>query len=121
MEFFPFLQADFATSAVDFLHRVGRTARAGRFGVITSLYTQSNRDLVDAVRQAGKLGQPLVNFCSFQLSIWITWVPALRITTKICLGHRKWLSAGKEALEISSRSEVNILNLYASVFLIPSS
>ncbi|XP_030449572.1 DEAD-box ATP-dependent RNA helicase 22 [Syzygium oleosum] len=53
------IQADFATSAVDFLHRVGRTARAGHFGVITSLYTQSNRDLVDAVRQAGKLGQPL--------------------------------------------------------------
>ncbi|KAK3443112.1 hypothetical protein EUGRSUZ_B03365 [Eucalyptus grandis] len=53
------IQADFATSAVDFLHRVGRTARAGHFGVITSLYTRSNRDLVDAVRQAGKLGQPL--------------------------------------------------------------
>ncbi|KAI3433104.1 uncharacterized protein J3R85_007309 [Psidium guajava] len=53
------VQADFATSAVDFLHRVGRTARAGHFGVITSLYTRSNRDLVDAVRQARKLGQPL--------------------------------------------------------------
>lgn len=86
---------------MDFLHRVGRTARAGHFGVITSLYTRSNRDLVDAVRQAGKLGQPLVNICSFQLSLYvIPRAPALRITTKICLGHRKWLSAGKEALEI---------------------
>ncbi|KAK4779663.1 hypothetical protein SAY87_015769 [Trapa incisa] len=53
------IQADFATSAVDFLHRVGRTARAGQFGVITSLYTESNQDLVNAVREAGKLGQPL--------------------------------------------------------------
>ncbi|KAI4311399.1 hypothetical protein MLD38_036301 [Melastoma candidum] len=53
------IQADFPTSAVDFLHRVGRTARAGRFGAITSLYTESNRDLVDAVREAGKLGKPL--------------------------------------------------------------
>lgn len=61
-EIFGSLQADFATSAVDFLHRVGRTARAGQFGVVTSLYTEANRDLVDAVRQAGKLGQPLVNF-----------------------------------------------------------
>ncbi|KAB1207808.1 DEAD-box ATP-dependent RNA helicase 22 [Morella rubra] len=53
------IQADFATSAVDFLHRVGRTARAGQFGIVTSLYTESNRDLVAAVRQAGELGQPV--------------------------------------------------------------
>ncbi|KAI4314277.1 hypothetical protein L6164_027202 [Bauhinia variegata] len=53
------IQADFATSAVDFLHRVGRTARAGQFGLVTSMYTESNRELVDAVRRAGKLGQPV--------------------------------------------------------------
>ncbi|KAG8498471.1 hypothetical protein CXB51_005025 [Gossypium anomalum] len=53
------IQADFATSAVDFLHRVGRTARAGQFGVVTSLYNESNRDLVNAIRAAGKLGQPV--------------------------------------------------------------
>nr|AKF43361.1 DEA(D/H)-box RNA helicase family protein [Melianthus villosus] len=53
------IQADFATSAVDFLHRVGRTARAGQFGTVTSLYTESNRDLVAAIREAGELGQPV--------------------------------------------------------------
>ncbi|TYH25523.1 hypothetical protein ES288_A03G175700v1 [Gossypium darwinii] len=53
------IQADFATSAIDFLHRVGRTARAGQFGVVTSLYNESNRDLVNAIRAAGKLGQPV--------------------------------------------------------------
>ncbi|TYH84624.1 hypothetical protein ES332_D02G209600v1 [Gossypium tomentosum] len=53
------IQANFATSAVDFLHRVGRTARAGQFGVVTSLYNESNRDLVNAIRAAGKLGQPV--------------------------------------------------------------
>lgn len=53
-------QADFATSAVDFLHRIGRTARAGQYGLVTSLYTESNRNLVDAIRQAKKLGQPVV-------------------------------------------------------------
>lgn len=53
------IQADFATSVVDFLHRVGRTARAGQFGLVTSLYTESNQDLVAALRQAGELGQPL--------------------------------------------------------------
>lgn len=60
LEVIYFFQADFATSAVDFLHRVGRTARAGQFGIVTSLYTESNRDLVAAVRQAGELGQPVV-------------------------------------------------------------
>lgn len=53
-------QADFATSAVDFLHRVGRTARAGQIGLVTSMYTESNRELVHAVRQAGELGKPVV-------------------------------------------------------------
>lgn len=53
------IQAEFATSAVDFLHRVGRTARAGQPGLVTNLYTESNTDLVAAVRQAGKLGQPV--------------------------------------------------------------
>lgn len=53
------IQADFATSAVDFLHRVGRTARAGQIGLVTSMYMESNRELVNAVRRAGDLGQPL--------------------------------------------------------------
>ncbi|KAK8955906.1 DEAD-box ATP-dependent RNA helicase 22 [Platanthera guangdongensis] len=53
------IQAEFAGSAVDFLHRIGRTARAGQSGFVTSLYTHSNRDLVAAVRQAVKIGQPV--------------------------------------------------------------
>ncbi|OAY66638.1 DEAD-box ATP-dependent RNA helicase 22, partial [Ananas comosus] len=53
------IQAEFATSAVDFLHRVGRTARAGHSGIVTSLYTKANRDLVNAVREAEELGRPV--------------------------------------------------------------
>lgn len=53
------IQAEFATSAVDFLHRVGRTARAGQAGLVTSLYTQSDRDLVAAIREAEKQGVPV--------------------------------------------------------------
>ena len=49
---------------MDFIHRVGRTARAGQPGLVTSLYTESNKDLVAVVRQAGKLGQPVVKFLS---------------------------------------------------------
>eukprot|EP00252_Welwitschia_mirabilis_P026912 TRINITY_DN9012_c0_g1_i1.p1 TRINITY_DN9012_c0_g1~~TRINITY_DN9012_c0_g1_i1.p1 ORF type:complete len:310 (-),score=77.98 TRINITY_DN9012_c0_g1_i1:469-1365(-) len=51
------IQAEFAASAVDFLHRIGRTGRAGQPGFVTSLYTKSNRELVEAVREAGSLGQ----------------------------------------------------------------
>ncbi|KAL0385598.1 UNVERIFIED_CONTAM: DEAD-box ATP-dependent RNA helicase 22 [Sesamum radiatum] len=55
------IQAEFAGSAVDFLHRVGRTARAGQHGLVTSLFTESNRDLVAAVRQAEEVGLPVVS------------------------------------------------------------
>lgn len=63
-------QADFATSAVDFLHRVGRTARAGQIGLVTSMYMESNRELVNAVRRAGDLGQPVVNFETLFIIYW---------------------------------------------------
>ncbi|CAH8302742.1 unnamed protein product [Eruca vesicaria subsp. sativa] len=53
------IQADFSSCAVDFLHRIGRTARAGQYGTVTSLYTEANRDLVEAIREAVKTGQPV--------------------------------------------------------------
>ncbi|XP_051122018.1 DEAD-box ATP-dependent RNA helicase 22 isoform X2 [Andrographis paniculata] len=53
------IQAEFATSAVDFLHRVGRTARAGQPGIVTSLFTDANRDLVAAVRHAKTMDLPV--------------------------------------------------------------
>eukprot|EP00198_Chlamydomonas_reinhardtii_P014013 XP_001703350.1 predicted protein [Chlamydomonas reinhardtii] len=44
------VQADFAANAIDFIHRIGRTARAGRGGRVTSLYREHNRALVEVLQ-----------------------------------------------------------------------
>lgn len=53
------IQAEFATSAVDFLHRIGRTARAGQPGLVTSLFTNANLELVGAMRDAVTAALPV--------------------------------------------------------------
>lgn len=55
------IQAEFATSAVDFLHRIGRTARAGQSGIVTSLFSEQDKALVAAVREACNSGLPVEN------------------------------------------------------------
>eukprot|EP00501_MAST-03F_sp_TOSAG23-6_P001266 GSMAST32.ASY1.ANO1.1314.1 assembled CDS len=55
------LQVDFAESAVQFLHRSGRTARAGQRGIVTSFYTKGTSEefLVNAVKTALDSGEAL--------------------------------------------------------------
>jgi len=50
------VQFDFAKSAADYLHRCGRTARAGRRGACTSLVTKADQDLVNAIKDAKRRG-----------------------------------------------------------------
>lgn len=54
------VQFDFAKSAADYVHRCGRTARAGKAGAVTSLVTKSDLDLVKAIRDAQKRGDDLI-------------------------------------------------------------
>ncbi|GIL43298.1 hypothetical protein Vafri_1083, partial [Volvox africanus] len=53
------VQADFAPNTIDFLHRIGRTARAGNSGRVTSLYRDRNRPLVEVIRKYISEGVPL--------------------------------------------------------------
>lgn len=63
-------QAEFATSAVDFLHRVGRTGRAGRPGRVTSLVGEGSRELAETIRAAVEDRQSTV---SDPESGFLTW------------------------------------------------
>ena len=54
------VQFDFAKSAADYVHRCGRTARAGKAGEVTSLVTKHDTELVRAIREATKRGEDLV-------------------------------------------------------------
>jgi superfamily II DNA/RNA helicase len=53
------IQADFAANAIEFLHRVGRTARAGRSGKVTSLYGKADAVLAEALQQYVREGRPV--------------------------------------------------------------
>ena len=46
------LQYDVAHNAVEFMHRVGRTARAGKAGIATTLYTDDRAELIEGIRDA---------------------------------------------------------------------
>lgn len=53
------IQAEFAANAVDYLHRIGRTARCGASGRVTNLVSSADADLVEAVRAAEAAGAPV--------------------------------------------------------------
>lgn len=51
------IQAEFAQDAVRYLHRIGRTARAGDGGGVTNLLTRSSVDLAQALLSAAAAGR----------------------------------------------------------------
>ena len=72
------VQFEVATNAVEFMHRVGRTARAGRAGVSTTLYTTDRAELVEGLRDALAAGQPIEHLFSRKRSFKLKLKKALR-------------------------------------------
>mmetsp|Transcript_25634 Transcript_25634/g.53694 ORF Transcript_25634/g.53694 Transcript_25634/m.53694 type:complete len:177 (+) Transcript_25634:575-1105(+) len=54
------VQFDFPKNAADYLHRCGRTARAGKSGTVYSLVTKHDTELVRAIRGAHSAGEDIV-------------------------------------------------------------
>lgn len=46
------LHADFASNAIDFVHRSGRTGRAGDRGLVTCFFTKDDLELVQTIRHS---------------------------------------------------------------------
>jgi len=63
------VQFEVATNAVEFMHRVGRTARAGRSGTSTTLYTAERASLVEGLRDALTAGDPIDHLFSRKRSL----------------------------------------------------
>ena len=53
------VQAEFAGNAVEYLHRIGRTARLGAEGSVTNLVGEKDEELVRAVRDCEARGVPV--------------------------------------------------------------
>lgn len=60
---FPFvyyvINFDFPISLSDYVHRAGRTGRAGREGLCISLFRRKNEDVVDEIRKSQEMKEPL--------------------------------------------------------------
>merc|ERR1712216_357792 len=63
------VQYDVASNAVEFMHRVGRTARAGKPGTATALYGVDRTELVEGLRDALNAGTPIEHLFSRKRSL----------------------------------------------------
>mmetsp|Transcript_34078 Transcript_34078/g.55196 ORF Transcript_34078/g.55196 Transcript_34078/m.55196 type:complete len:565 (-) Transcript_34078:155-1849(-) len=52
---------DFPRSAIDYIHRAGRTGRAGSIGLVTNLVTKHDKPLVAAIQRANKADRDITS------------------------------------------------------------
>mmetsp|Transcript_6430 Transcript_6430/g.12287 ORF Transcript_6430/g.12287 Transcript_6430/m.12287 type:complete len:587 (-) Transcript_6430:21-1781(-) len=58
------IQYEVALNAVEFMHRIGRTARAGKAGAATTFYTEDRAVLIEGIRDALAEGRQVDEFFS---------------------------------------------------------
>ena len=63
------VQYQVAPNAVEFMHRIGRTARAGKGGTSTCLYDEGTADLAELLRDATERGEPIDKLFSRKRSL----------------------------------------------------
>jgi len=63
------IQYQVAPNAVEFMHRIGRTARAGKGGTTTCLYDEGTADLAELLRGATERGEPIDQLFSRKRSL----------------------------------------------------
>jgi superfamily II DNA/RNA helicase len=82
------IQFDMALNPIDYLHRVGRTARIGNMGKSTALVTRGDRVLAKAIKEAFESNGPINNLSSdkkdYEQSVDTSGIPSiLRNANKI--------------------------------------
>ena len=100
------VQFDFAKSAADYVHRCGRTARAGRSGTVTNLVTKHDMGLVRTIRDAQKRGKDLVSAGEEQQKTQRARAQTeLKVSSKRVNELPKWQAAINELSRPSSASQ----------------
>ena len=86
------VQYDVAHNAVEFMHRIGRTARAGKPGVATALYTEEHAPLIEGLRDALLAGKPIDHLFSRKRSLRLQRKKAEKVAA---FGYRRKFKGGR--------------------------
>lgn len=68
---------DFPQSAVTYIHRIGRTGRAGRHGVAVTLFTESDMDSLRSIANVMRLSGCKVRQLPLVMTPW--WITSLEV------------------------------------------
>lgn len=74
---------DFPQSAVSYIHRIGRTGRAGHHGVAVTLFTEADMDSLRSIANVIRLSGCEVGYLSLSLSCLASIsVPSVSLTRR---------------------------------------
>jgi superfamily II DNA/RNA helicase len=96
---------DFPYTLADYLHRVGRTARGGDTGRVTTLFSNRNLPLVRKIKEAARAGVPIdVRHASKRVTKLLKL--ERRRKALLDLKSRKWKVGGRKRFGLPPRRNV---------------